>query len=54
MESLIPKTLLMYVVYTNAVHKPHLLQGQLNTDFNAATSALSLPNRDNRTGQTPK
>jgi hypothetical protein len=54
MESLIPNTLLMYVVYTNAVHKPHLLQGQLNTDFNAANSALSLPISNNRTGKTPK
>ena len=35
-ESLIPNTLLMYVVCTFVVHKPHLLQGQLNTNFNAA------------------
>jgi len=50
MESLIPNTLPTYVVYTYVVPKPHLLQGQLNTDFNAANSALAPPIHNNRTG----
>jgi len=42
MESLIPTNLLMYLVYTYVMNKPHFLQCQLNTDFNPLALEMDI------------